>query len=185
MVSSRKSGFLTLWVDIEGLLSRDRMCSHDWVLTNHRFSSSGTIFPSRSIDLLDTRVRCLEAVESFLESVAQSIVRLDLVGKECISTRLGHVQDVQERGSRGLFLIRHVAVPCHGTRSRLEELFVALVSRASVHEMNLWVTSRSSGSGMDMEPTKVPRIVESLVDRQVGEILISESNDFSLGNETC
>lgn len=52
-----------------------------------------------------------------------------------------------------------------------------------MNEMDLRVPFRSPASGMDMVSPKIASEIESLLDRQVCEVLISECDDFALSNE--
>jgi hypothetical protein len=134
------------------------------------------------VDLLNTRVRSLEAVEQLLESRGQTLVRLDGVGKESVTTGIGGVEDVQEGRSWGLLLVGNIRVPRHGAHASLEEGLVGLVSRTAVHEVNLGMSLWRTRGGMNMVTTKVAAKLESLGDGKVGEVLVSEGYDLTLGD---
>jgi hypothetical protein len=93
----------------------------DWMLGDNWFSSDSTPLPSRGINLLDSRVSRPQSMKSLLEPRAQSVVRLNLVGKESISSNLWNVKDIQKGCSRRLNLIRDIRVPRYRGSSGLEE----------------------------------------------------------------
>jgi hypothetical protein len=62
-------------------------------------------------------------------------------------------------------------------------LIVLLSIVISVNDVELGVSLRSSRSGVDVMTTEVASKVEGLLDWQIGQILVSEGNDFTLGHE--
>lgn len=52
-----------------------------------------------------------------------------------------------------------------------------------MNEMNLRISLWGSASWMDMMAAKVASKFEGLLDWQVGEILVSEGDNFTLGDE--
>lgn len=51
--------------------------------------------------------------------------------------------------------------------------------------MNLWVTFRSAGCGVNVVASEVATNVESFLDVEVGKILVAECYDFLLGDKQC
>jgi hypothetical protein len=52
-----------------------------------------------------------------------------------------------------------------------------------VNKVDFRITLWRSARGVDMMPAKVASKIEGLLDRQVGEVLVSEGNDLSLGDK--
>src|SRR6187402_2583556 len=125
-----------------------------------------------------------QTMKPFFEALAETVVGLDLIGEKGVSATLRHIKNIQESCSWRLEFIRHIAVPGNRASSGLKELLSSLVACTSVDKMNLGVTFRSSGSRMDMESTKVSTIVEGFVNGQVCKILVTECNNFPLGNKS-
>lgn len=81
------------------------MSSDKGVSVNNRVASLDAVASRSGIDLLNTRVSSLEAVQTLLEQRAQSLVRLNGIGEDGVASGLGLVQDVQESGSGRLRLV--------------------------------------------------------------------------------
>lgn len=81
------------------------MGPNNWMLGGNWLSSEGTTLSFRGIHLFNPRVDGFQAVESFLETGAQPVVRLNLVGKQCISSNIWDVKDIKEGGSGWLNLV--------------------------------------------------------------------------------
>lgn len=64
----------------------------------------------------------------------------------------------------------------------LEECLVALVAGASVNEMDLGVAFGCARGRVDVVTPKIRAIFESIRDRQIRKVLVSESNNFSFGD---
>lgn len=174
---------LTLRVDVKRLLSSGRVRPDNRVLVDHRIAPLDAAPRSRGVDLLDAGVRGLQAVQPLLEQRAEAVVRLDGVDEERVAPGLGLVEDVQERGSGRLLLVRHVRVPRDRARARGEEFLRAAVSGAAMHEVDLGEPLRRAGRGVDVVAAEVAAKLERLLDRQVGEVLATEGDDLALGDE--
>lgn len=135
------------------------------------------------VDLLNARVRRLEAVEALLEERAQTLVSLDSVDKQSVATRVGAVKQVQESGARGLLLVRNIRVPGRGACAHLEEGLVALILGTAVDKVDFRVSLRGARSRVDVVAAKVLAVLEGVGDGQVGKVLAAEGHDLALSNE--
>lgn len=122
----------------------------DGVLVHHGLAALDAPARNSSRDLLDARVRGLEPVQTLLEEGAQPVVGLDGVDKEGVAARLGLVEDVQERGSGGLLLVRHVRVPRHGAGAVGKVGVGAVVAGAAVDEVDLGEAFGRARCGVDV-----------------------------------
>ena len=113
----------------------------------------------------------------------QASVSLDIVHKQSVSARSWLVENIQECGPRGLILVRHIAVPPDTAYPLRKECLNALVVCASVDQVDLRVTLRTTTCRMDMMPSEVAAEVKSFVNWQVCEVLSSESDHFALRDE--
>jgi hypothetical protein len=75
-------------------------------------------------------------------------------------------------------------MPRHGACAGLEELLAGLVACRAVHDVQFWEAFRRAGRGMDVVAAEIASELEGLLDGEIGEVLISEGDDFALGNET-
>jgi hypothetical protein len=66
----------------------------------------------------------------------------------------------------------------------LEVLLCRLVSGTSVYKMNLWETLWRTRGWVDMKFPEISTIVESLVDGQVGKVLVAKRYNLTLGNKS-
>jgi hypothetical protein len=112
------------------------------VRVNNRVSSLDAVASCSSVDLLDTRVCGLQAVQTLLEERAKSLISLNGVNEDGVAASLGLVQDVQESGSGRLLLVRNVRVPSDRAGSGLEVVQVALVVDTTVDKVNLGIVLR-------------------------------------------
>jgi hypothetical protein len=110
------------------------------MLINNWFTSLNTSLLHTSIDLLNPRMSRLESMQQLLKRRRQSVIRLDSIRKKGIATSVGVIKDIKKRRSRRLLLIRNIRMPRHRAHARLEELLVRLITRASMHEMDLRMT---------------------------------------------
>lgn len=131
---------LTLRVHVEGFFSCSGMRAYNWVVIDHRFPSLDTSTCSRSVNLLNARMRRLKTVQALLEQRAQSVISLRGIDKQCIATSIRSIENVQKRSSRRLLLVRDIRVPRYGACPGLKEGLVALLARTTVHEVDLRVT---------------------------------------------
>ena len=173
---------LTLRVHEERLLASDGVCPYNGVSVDDRFTTLDAALLHAGVDLLDTRVGSLQAVQQLLEVRREAVVCLDSVGKEGVATSLRNVEDVQEGDARRLLLVGDVGVPRHGARSGLEEGLKRLVTRTTVDEVHLRVASGRARSGMDVVTAKVAAELQRLGDGQVGEVLVAEGHDLAIGD---
>ena len=155
---------LTLRVHIDGFLAGNWVRPDDGVLIDYWLAPLDASPRGGGIDLLDARVRGLQAVQSLLEQRAEPVVRLDGVHKERISAGLGLIEDIQEGRSGRLLLVRHVRVPRDGACPLLEELLSTRVSGPAVYEVDFRESFGRPGSWVDVVPPEVAAIVESLLD---------------------
>lgn len=137
----------------------------------------------RGVDLLDARVRGLEAVEALLERRAEAVVGLDGVDEQRVAARLGLVEDVQEGRAGRLLLVRDVRVPGHRAGAGLEEFLGAAVAGPAVHEVDLGEALGRARRRVDVVPAEVAAVLERRVDGQVGEVLVPEGDHLALGHE--
>lgn len=96
---------LTLRVNVERLLAGGGVCSDQRVLVDHRVTPLDAAPCGGGVDLLDARVRGLQAMQSLLEEWAEAVVRLHSIDEEGVTSSLGLVKDVKERGARRLLLV--------------------------------------------------------------------------------
>lgn len=114
MRAAGSRGRLTLRVDIDSLLARGGVCPDDGVLVHNRLTPLDAASGSRRVDLLDTRMSGLEAVQTLLEQGAEAVVGLHGIDEEGVTTGLGLLEDVQEGSTWRLLLIRDIRVPGDG-----------------------------------------------------------------------
>ena len=88
----------------------------------------------------DTRVQRSKPVQPLLKFRRETIISLHLAREQRVATLIRRIEDVEERRSRRLFLIRHIRVPGNGVGSRFEEIPGAVVLRATMYEMDFGVT---------------------------------------------
>ena len=159
------------------------MCPDDRVLIDNGLASFDASTSSGGVDLLDTGMSGLEAVETLAEEWAQAVVCLHSVDEEGISTGLGLVKDVQEGGSGWLLLVSHIRVPRHRARSVGKELVYCVVARTAVHKVDLGEPCGRAGGGMDVMPAEVAAVLERLFDGEIGKVLATEGHDLALGDK--
>lgn len=174
----------TLRVDEERLLTGHGVSSNNRVSVDDGLTTLDAALPYTGVDLLDARVSGIQAVKELLERRRQAVVRLGSVGEESVTTDLRDIEDVQEGGAWRLSLVGDIGVPCHRADTLLEEGLVGLVTGATMDEMNLGVASRGARGRVNVVSAKVATELESLVDGQVGKVLVAEGNDLALSNES-
>lgn len=108
------------------------------MLVHNRLTSLDAAPSSRRVDLLDTRVGGLEAVQALLEHGAEAVVGLHGIDEKGVTTGLGLFEDVQKRGARWLLLVRDVAMPGHRTQSSNARLLGGPFHRENLGEG--WLT---------------------------------------------
>ena len=101
---SRKLG-----VNVDCLLTSDGMRADDRMDVAHGVAANNAALREGALSLLIAGVHGLEAEEAFPKRWAQSIVGFGLVDEQRVPTRFGHVQGIQERRTRRLLLVLHVA----------------------------------------------------------------------------
>lgn len=92
--SGRGAGKLTALVDEKRLFTSSWVGSNDRVLILDRLSSHNTIPVAAELSLLKTRMNRLKSMQSLLQWLRQTIIRLDLVGKKGVSSDFRLVKDV-------------------------------------------------------------------------------------------
>ena len=124
-----------------------------------------------------------EAEEAFSEGRGESLVGLGLVHEEGVPTSGGYVERVQEGRSWGLLLVGDVAVPGDRVGAVVEEGSRGLVVGAAMDQVDFWVASWGTRRGVDVQTAEVSAKVEGLLDREGGEVLVTEGYHFLLRDE--
>lgn len=96
---------LTLRVDEKSLLAGSGMSANNGMSVNNRLTSLDAVSGRSRVDLLDTRVRGLETVQTFLEQRTETLVSRSGIDKQSVASGLGLVKDIQKRRARGLSLV--------------------------------------------------------------------------------
>jgi hypothetical protein len=170
-------------IDKECFLSSGRMSPNNWVLVRHGFSSNNPTTLLAELCLLETRVNSLKAMQSFLNCWREAVVGLSLIDKCGITTNLGGVENIQERCAGRLALITNVRMPSNtAVAFSIKGIDLALVT-VSMNQMNFGIALWSTAGWVDMMMAKITAKVQSLLDRQVGQILVAEGDNFSLSDE--
>lgn len=136
-------------VDEQGLLLGNWVCADNWVDVADWLASDDTATDSSELSLLMSRVDSLEALESLLESIRESVVGLNLGAEKSVTTSnvsllVWNVESVQEGGSWWLLLVSDIGVPGNGAAAVGEVVVVVFLSAhtgTAVDEMNLWKAS--------------------------------------------
>ena len=76
-------------------------------------------------------------------------------------------------------------MPSDGARSRSKKLINPGVSSGAVDQMNLRMAQGRARRWVDVMSSKVAAVLESLFNRQIGKILVTESDNLAFGHETC
>lgn len=152
------------------------------MLIDSGFTSLDTPLLHTSINLLDPRMRRLKSVQQLLKRRRQSIISLNSIRKEGITASIRVIKDIKKRRSRRLLLIRNIRMPRHRADTRLEELLVRLITRTSMHEMDLGMALWRTRRGVYVMTAEVAAELESFGDGEVGEVLVAEGDDFALGD---
>lgn len=121
-------------------------------------------------------------METLLERGRKSPICLHLICKDCVTSRWGTVEKIQECCSRRLLFICDIRVPGHGIGMGVKDRCHGFVVRSTMDKVNLRIALGRGGSWMDVMPTKVATPIESLLNRKVGQVLIAESFWRSAGN---
>jgi hypothetical protein len=124
-----------------------------------------------------------QSMEALLEFGRETVVSLNLVHEQSVTSSLWRIQDVEERGTRGLFFIRNIRMPRDRRGAVCEEGVVCVVPSTSVDEMNLGESLWRAGGWVNVMTAEVLSKVKCLVDRKVREVLVSESYYLTLGGE--
>ena len=124
-------------------------------------------------------------VQPLLELRREAIISLHLARKQSVATLIRCIEDVKKRRARRLVLIRHIRVPGDGINPGLEEVLSAVIVRAAMYEMDLWMAWGSSTGGVDVQAAEILSNLEGFIDGEIGEILVAEDcssmvNDLSL-----
>lgn len=158
------------------------MCADNRVDVDNRLAALDALAGRRGIDLLDTGMRGLEAVQTLLEERAQALIRRDGVDKERVAASLGLVEDIEKGGAGGLLLVGNVRVPGDGACAGLEEVPVGSVSLGAVHKVNLGIPFGGSRGRVDVVAAKVLAKLEGVGDGEVGKVLLAEGDNLALGD---
>ena len=93
-------------VDVQRLLARDGVDADDRVLGLDGLAPDRATALARVLGLRNRRMYGPEALETLLEPVREPLVRLDLGKEERVAASVhGLVEDPEESGTRGLFLV--------------------------------------------------------------------------------
>jgi hypothetical protein len=122
-------------------------------------------------------------MQTLFDRRGKTIIRLNLVHKNSVSTNLRTIEKVQERGTGRLLLISNIRMPRDATILRREIIIILPGVIIPVNKMNLGITLGSSTSRVDMVSSEIATKVEGLLDRQVCEVLISKGDNLALSNE--
>lgn len=95
---------LTLRVNIESLLPSNRMSPNNRMLGQNRVPSSNTPLTHTTINLFNTRMNSLQPMQPLLKLRRQPTICQSHVSEKRIPTTRRAIQNIQERGARGLFL---------------------------------------------------------------------------------
>lgn len=74
-------------------------------------------------------------------------------------------------------------MPANRARPIGEELVDIVIAGRAVHDVDLRVALGSPGRGVDVVTTEEATEVQGIRDRELGEILVSESDNLALGHE--
>lgn len=170
-------------VDVQRLLASSGVRAHDWVLVGDRLATDDAAALVAELGLLDTGVDGLEAVQALLEGRREAVVGLDLVDEGGVAAGLGGVEDVEEGGSGGLRLVGDVRVPGYAAVAAGEEVVELAFAADAVDEVHLGVALWGAGGGVDVVATEVAAEVESILDGEIGKVLVAECDDLALGDE--
>jgi hypothetical protein len=172
-----------LWVHEDRLLTSGGVLSDNGMHVLDRFSSDNTSSSDRGVSLLVSRMNSLESLESLLELRRESVVGLGVVREQSVSSGSGHLENTEEGSSRRLLLVCDIRVPGDRRQVAGKVLLVDIISLLSEDKVNLGVSLGRSGGGMNVLSSKVLCILEGVLDWKLSEILVSEDNHSSLGNE--
>lgn len=140
------------------------MRPHDGMLRGNRIATGNTAPIQTGIDLLDSRMHRLQAVQSLPELRRQPLIRLHHIGEERVATSRGPVQHVQEGRARGLLLEGHVGVPGNGVGALLEELGAGAVVGAAEDEVDFREALGCTGGLVDVVTAEVAGVVDGFLD---------------------
>lgn len=162
------------------------MGSDNRVLILHWLSSDNAFSVTTELSLLKSRMDRLQSMQSLLQWLRQTVVRLNLVAEKGVSSNLWLVKDIQERNAGSLLLIGDIGVPRNGAVAISEEgvKFRASLSVA-MHDVKLREAFGRARCGVDVVTAEVTAEIEGFLKGEIGEILVTESDDFALGNEEC
>lgn len=160
------------------------MCADNWVNRDDWLAADNTASGLGALNLLDTGVSSFQAMKSLLELWGESVVRLDLVDKDGVTTSSWLIKNVEEGSSWWLQFVGDIRVPCNRRSAGLEKVGGEGVTGSTVDEMDLWKTLWRAGGWVDVVAAEVFTVLECLVDGEISEILVAEGNDFALGDET-
>lgn len=179
----RERARLTLWVHVNRLFPRRWMRPDNRMLINHRLPTLDAPPRSRRIHLLDTRMRRLESMQALPKQRTEPIIRLHGIHKQRVAPRLGLVKDIQKRRPRRLLLIRYVRMPRHTARAVRKKLIHAIIPRSAMHQVNLGKPFGRPGGRVDVVSAEIAAKLQGFFNRQVGEILVAESDHLALRDQ--
>ena len=125
------------------------------MLILHRVPSNNTATLSAELRLLEPAVHGLEPMQSLFDGWGEPPIRLDLVDERCVPAYLGGIEDIEEGCAGRLRFVRDIRVPCNRTVPVREERVQLALAAVSVHQMDLGVPLRLTGSRVDMMAAKV------------------------------
>ena len=74
-------------------------------------------------------------------------------------------------------------MPRDGGGTLREYFLISIVPCTAMHQVDFRLTGGAPAGGMDMEATEIAGEIEGLWDGEVGEVLITEDEDFALGRK--
>ena len=151
-----------------------RMRPDNRMLRLNRVASCNTPSGHATVHLFNSRVHRAQAMQSLLELRRQPVVRLGHVAEQRVTTARGSIEDIQERGARGLLLESHIRVPSDRVGAGGQELGAASVLSTTVHEVDLWVALGGTRGLVDVVTAEVAAKLEGLVDGEMGKVLVAE-----------
>ena len=96
-----------------------------------------------------------QPMQPLLEFWTQTVVRLDLICEQSISSCRRCIESIEKGSARWLVLIRHVRMPGDGVSPGLEKLHCSIVVRAAMYQVHFWIARWSATSGVYVQTPEV------------------------------
>lgn len=94
-------------------------------------------------------------MQPLLEFRTQTIVRLNLICEQSISSCRRRIESIEERSARWLILIGHVRMPGDCVCPSLEKLHCSIVVRTAMYQVHFWIALGSATRGVNVQPPKI------------------------------